>query len=97
MSRSDWLGDSGSYSACAERGGGQTGLRDRGISMAWKFSQALVTDMGAEANPRSGSTNATAVTTGWSELWQQDIEQFIISPMPCSQSMCEFRDAGVFG
>jgi hypothetical protein len=65
--------------------------------MAWKFSQALVTDMGTEANARSGSTNATAVTTGWSELWQQDIEQFIISAMPCSQSMCEFRDAGVFG
>jgi hypothetical protein len=43
--------------------------------------------MGAEAEAISGSTNATAVTSGFSDPWQQDIEQLIISSMSCPQSM----------
>jgi hypothetical protein len=45
--------------------------------------------MGAEAEATSGSTNATAVTSGLSDPWQQDIEQFIISSMSCPQSIPE--------
>ena len=64
--------------------------------MDCKFSEAFATDTGTEAKARSGSTNATAVTSGCSGFWQQDIEQFIISLMSCSQSMREFCGAGVF-
>src|SRR5258705_8028784 len=80
-SRSDWVGDSDSYDMRAKRGGGKTGWRDRGISSACKVSAAPVTAMGAEAKATSGSRNATAVTSGFSDPWQNDIEQFIISPM----------------
>jgi len=52
--------------------------------------------MGAEVEAMSGSTNATAVTSGFSDPWQQDIEQFIISPMSCPQSMSECGEACFF-
>ena len=92
MSRSNRLGDSGSYKVCAKRGGGERGLSDRGISSACKVSAAPITAMLAEAEVASGSTNATAVTSGFSDPWQQDIEQSIISPMSCPQSMSEVCD-----
>jgi hypothetical protein len=44
----------------------------------------------------SGSTNATEVTRGFSDPWQHDIEQFIISPMSCPQSMSEGGEACFF-
>ncbi len=50
----------------------------------------------AEANVTSGSTNATAVTNGFSDIWQQDIEQSIISPMSCPQSISECGEACFF-
>jgi hypothetical protein len=65
--------------------------------MARTVSAWATIDRGAKRDITTGSTNATAVTIGWSGLWQQDIEQFSTSPMSCSQSMCEFCDAGVFG
>jgi hypothetical protein len=43
-----------------------------------------------------GSTNATAVTNGFSESWPHDIEQSIISPMSCPQSISEGGDACFF-
>ena len=90
------MGENDSYYACAKRGGGKTGLRDRGISRDCKVSAAPVTAMGAEVEAMSGSTNATAVTSGFSDPWQQDIEQFIISPMSCPQSMSECGEACFF-
>jgi hypothetical protein len=54
-------------------------------------SAAGTTEAGAKADARCGSTNATAVTSGFSELRQHDIEQSIISPISCPQSMCECR------
>jgi hypothetical protein len=42
---------------------------------------------GATTDTTGGITNATAVTSGFSELSQHDIEQFIIAPISCSQSM----------
>src|ERR1700758_2403896 len=96
MSRSDWLGVSG-YDACAKRGGGETGLSERAISRACKASAAPVTAMAAE-EVTSGSTNATAVTSGFSDAWQQDIEQFVISlaPVSCPQSISEWSEACFF-
>jgi hypothetical protein len=40
---------------------------------------------------KPGKTNATAVTSGFSEFWQHDIEQFIPAPTSCPQSIsaCE--------
>src|ERR1700676_3139017 len=96
MSRSDWLGNSGSYNVCAKRGGGERGLSDRGISRACKVSAAPVTAIGAEINATFDNTNATAVTSGLSEFSQHDMEQSIISPMACPQSMSECGDACFF-
>ena len=98
MSRSDWLGVSGSYDAKAKRGGGERGCSDRGISMARKVSAAPVTAAAAEVEATSGSTNATAVTRGCSDPWQQDIEQLVISlrPMSCPQSISERCGAWFF-
>jgi hypothetical protein len=52
--------------------------------------------MGAQAKATSGSTNATAVANGFSDPWQQDIEQFIISPVSCPQSISECGEACFF-
>jgi hypothetical protein len=49
-----------------------------------------------EAELTSGSTNATAVTNGFSDVWQQDTEQSIISPMSCPQSISDCGEAGFF-
>jgi hypothetical protein len=51
----------------------------------------------AEAEITCGSTNAMAVTKGFSDRGQQDIEQSIICPMSCPQSISECGDAGFFG
>jgi hypothetical protein len=64
-------------------------LTTRGIATALALSAAATTEAGAESETKRGNTKATAVASGFSELWQQDIEQFILSPMVCSQSMCE--------
>jgi hypothetical protein len=55
--------------------------------------------MAAEEEATSGSTNATAVTSGFSDAWQQDIEQFVISlaPVSCPQSISEWGEACFFG
>jgi hypothetical protein len=52
----------------------------------------------AAVSAKSGKTNATAVTSGLSEFWQQDIVQFIISPVPmsCPQSMSACVEACFF-
>jgi hypothetical protein len=89
MSRSDWLDNSGSYKVCAKRGGGERGSSDRGISSNCEVSIEALTAVLTEAELTSGSTNATAVTNGFSDVWQQDIEQSIISPLPCPQSISE--------
>jgi len=61
------------------------------------MSAAPVIAMGTEVKAASGSTNATAVTSGLSELGQHDIEQFIIAPpMSCPQSMSECGEACFF-
>jgi len=57
---------------------------------------AETTEAGALADTKRGRTNATAVTSDFSEFWQHAIEQFIISPASCSQSMCECCGAGAF-
>jgi hypothetical protein len=49
-----------------------------------------------EAEVASGSTNATAVTNGFSDVWQQDIEQSIIWAMSCPQSISECGEACFF-
>jgi hypothetical protein len=51
----------------------------------------------AEAEVTCGSTNAIAVTKGFSDRGQQDIAQSIISPMSCPQSISECGEAGFFG
>jgi len=96
MSRSDWLSDSSAYKVCAKRGGGERGLSDRGIASACKVSEVPVTARVAEREVTSGITNATAVTNGLSDLWQQDIEQSIISPMSCPQSISDCCEACFF-
>jgi hypothetical protein len=57
-----------------------------------------VTEAHIGATARPGKMKATAVTTGFSELWQHDIEQFIISPTPmsCPHSICECEEACFF-
>jgi len=50
----------------------------------------------AEAEVASGSTNATAVTNGFSDVWQQDIAQSIIWAMSCPQSISECGAASFF-
>ena len=69
---------------------------ERGIATLCAVSEAGTTEAGAQADTKCGSTNATAVTKGFSELWQHDIEQFIISLTSCSQSMCECCGTGAF-
>ena len=49
-------------------------------------STERVTIIAAEVNARGGSTNATAVTTGRSGSWQQDIEQSVRPLIWWSQS-----------
>jgi hypothetical protein len=50
----------------------------------------------SEAEVATGSTNATAVTNGFSDVWQQDIEQSIILAMSCPQSISECGEACFF-
>ena len=52
--------------------------------------------MAAEVNATGGNTNATAVTSGLSEFWQHDIEQFIIWPISCPQSISACGEACFF-
>jgi uncharacterized protein YhjY with autotransporter beta-barrel domain len=59
-------------------------------------STARATSIGALANVKDGSTNATAVTAGLSGSWQQDIEQAVIPLMSWPQSMSEAGCAGAF-
>jgi hypothetical protein len=49
---------------------------------AGSATPAMETELAASAN--FGITNATAVTSGLSEVWQHDIVQFITSPVPAS-------------
>jgi hypothetical protein len=70
-----------------KRGGGETGSTERGLATACADSAAEILALGANARAESGSTNATAVTSGFSEFSQQAIEQFIMSLMPCSHSI----------
>ena len=84
------------YSAFAKRGGGERGLMDRGISRDCKSSATSTTETAAEVNATGGNTNATAVTSGFSEFWQHDIEQFIISPISCPQSISACGEACFF-
>jgi hypothetical protein len=69
---------------------------ERGISRDGTASATPTTELEAEANAKSSKTNATAVTSGFSEFWQQDIEQFIISPMSCPQSISACGNACFF-
>jgi len=71
-------------------------LTERGISSDCTTSATPTTKLEAEANAASGKTNATAVTSGFSEFWQHDIEQFIISPMSCPQSISACGNACFF-
>ena len=71
-------------------------MMGRGIATACAVSTVETTEAWTDANTKCGSTNATAVTNGFSELGQHDIEHSIISPMSCSQSMCECCGAGAF-
>jgi len=71
---------------------------ERGISRDGTASATPTTELEAEANAKSGKTNATAVTSGFSEFWQQDIEQAIISltPMSWPQSISACGEACFF-
>jgi hypothetical protein len=55
---------------------------------------ARVTTIAATANPKGGSTNATAVTTGRSGFWQQDMEQAVRPLISWSQSRVDAECAG---
>jgi hypothetical protein len=52
--------------------------------------------MGAEVKAGFGSRNATAVTSGFSDTGQQDIEQFTIPSIVCPQSMSECGEIRFF-
>ena len=65
------------------------GETDQGSAIACADCVNATTKNCAPVETKCGSTNATAETSGCSELGQQDIEQSVISPVSCPQSICE--------
>ena len=66
----------------------------RGTSRDLAASTARATNIGALANTKDGSTNATALTAGLSGFWQEDTEQGVIPLMLRPQSRCESVSTG---
>jgi len=66
------------------------------MASAGSATRETETELAVSAN--FGTTNATAVTRGLSDVWQHDIVQFIISsaPMSCPQSVSACGEACFF-